>query len=586
MEGTDQVIAVDAFCVGDWYPGFAPAAYRPPFAVDAMRRFDRTDGDRFWLLDFHWPRGFTPLGLVAGEDAFNWGAQVAAETLPLPAGRGITLRLAGTHPYASSIAVESPREVRARSARFRRAQAAFVPGFRSLWHERVAELDAAWDYLAGVDLGGLSRAGLATYLREARAFHRRALEIHFEVMYPLLAQHLEFGRVCADVGVEPDEAAALLHGEDTVVLRTDRALFRLAERARELGVAPLFAATPAEGLAAALATAGGTAAAWWSGFEDFLRVYGQRTEGSFDVALPSWAEDPTPALGTVKTLLRMARPHDVDAARTAATQAREATLDAVRTRLVPDRRAEFETALAAARTANFVWWQDEHNPVIDLRIALPMRWAARAVAAAVGAARPDDTVFLFWSELLAVADGTVPYGRLCGLVEERRQYFEYWRDRRPAMPRVLGRLADAVRDPILVEVFGLSRKFLDAAGAAGTPVGPTPDVFTLEGMAVARGVGRGPARVLTDADRLHEVVPGEVLVCESTSPNWTPAFAKLAGCVCDGGGMLSHAAIVGREYGVPTVTACGRATELIRDGDDVEVDGGSGTVTVRRRVNS
>jgi len=73
-----------------------------------------------------------------------------------------------------------------------------------------------------------------------------------------------------------------------------------------------------------------------------------------------------------------------------------------------------------------------------------------------------------------------------------------------------------------------------------------------------------------------------VLVCESTSPNWTPAFAKIAACICDGGGTLSHAAIVGREYRVPTVTGVGVATLLIADGDEVEVNGTSGQVTVLR----
>jgi PEP-utilizing family enzyme len=69
-----------------------------------------------------------------------------------------------------------------------------------------------------------------------------------------------------------------------------------------------------------------------------------------------------------------------------------------------------------------------------------------------------------------------------------------------------------------------------------------------------------------------------------TSPNWTPAFAKIAACVCDGGGTLSHAAIVGREYSVPTVTATGLATVVIADGDEVEVDGTTGWVTVLQRA--
>ena len=81
------------------------------------------------------------------------------------------------------------------------------------------------------------------------------------------------------------------------------------------------------------------------------------------------------------------------------------------------------------------------------------------------------------------------------------------------------------------------------------------------------------------ADELARINPGEILVCESTSPNWTPAFAKIAACVCDGGGMLSHAAIVGREYRVPTVTAVGLATVAIADGDEIEVDGDEATAT-------
>ncbi|WP_432842189.1 PEP-utilizing enzyme [Dactylosporangium sp. CA-092794] len=569
------------FVTEEWYPGFDPAANRAPFAVDALRPFEAGDEDRFWLLDFHWPRGLTPLGLVSGEDAFNWGAQVGAEILPLPAGRGIAQRLAGTHPYASAIPVASARERQARELRADRRLPRFVASFRARWRERVEELDTAWDYLAGVALPALAAPELAGYLREARRFHRRALEIHFEMMYPLLVNHLRFAEVCRDLDIGPDEIAKFLLGDDTRIMRTDRALAELSGQARTAGLAPLFAATEPEDLAGALAAAGGAAAGWLARLDDFLHAHGQRTEGSFDVALPSWIEDPTPVLGTVRTLLRMPAEHDFDAARAAALQERGAALDAARTRLGPGRRRAFDVALASVRAANFAWWQDEHNPVIDLRIALPMRWAARELAARAGAQRPDDTTFLFWPELLAVADGA-PYRPLAGLVEQRRQYFAHWHRRRPDMPKVLGSADGALDDPILVEVFGLSRGFLDAAAGPAAPE-PGPGDLVLRGMAAARGVGRGPARVLTDADGLHRIAPGEILVCESTSPNWTPAFAKIAGCVCDGGGMLSHAAIVGREYGVPTVTACGRATALIRDGDDVVVDGTAGTVAVHRR---
>jgi phosphoenolpyruvate synthase/pyruvate phosphate dikinase len=106
----------------------------------------------------------------------------------------------------------------------------------------------------------------------------------------------------------------------------------------------------------------------------------------------------------------------------------------------------------------------------------------------------------------------------------------------------------------------------------------------LTGVAAAKGTATGIARVLQSTDEMHRLEPGSILVCESTSPTWTPAFGKIAGAVCDGGGMLSHAAIVGREYGVPTVTAVGVATLAIGDGDLIEVDGSAGRVTILKKA--
>jgi phosphoenolpyruvate synthase/pyruvate phosphate dikinase len=86
------------------------------------------------------------------------------------------------------------------------------------------------------------------------------------------------------------------------------------------------------------------------------------------------------------------------------------------------------------------------------------------------------------------------------------------------------------------------------------------------------------------AEDLPALEEDEILVCEATSPNWTPAFALIAGCVCDGGGSLTHAAIVSREYGIPCVVGCSVATSRIGTGDLVEVDGATGTVTILGRA--
>ncbi|GAB2985248.1 PEP-utilizing protein mobile subunit [Amycolatopsis acidiphila] len=574
------IVPVDQFIADGGYPGYTPLGDRADWLVKPSGPFREADEQRFWFLDFHWPQGLTPMGLACVEDVYSWGTQLAAEALPVPIGRGIAHRIAGTHIYAAAIEVTHEAQVAERTRRLRASLPAFVNNFDAIWAARVGEIGAWWDRLWSVDVSSLSRPELGEYLREARRFHRRAFEIHFEVMYPLLINYLGFHRACTGMGIAPGEVAKFLQGYDTKIMETDRTLYTLARKARQAGLREVFVAHAAHDLRGALSRRGGRAASWLTEFDDFLRLYGDRAEGTSDIALPSWAEDPTPPLKMIKSFLRDDADHDFAAARNAAVEEREAAIDAARAGLTSPEQEIFDAGLASCQVANFPWWQDEHNLWIDLRASLPLRWACLRVSDAVGAGRPDDALFLFWPELMAVVDGTTPYDTLRQLVEDRRQYFDHWQQRRPDMPKILGTVPDAVTDPILIEVFGLDRHFLQAVSAGD---GHT-EVRSLTGMPAAGGVARGIARVLFDAAGLHRVQRGDVLVCESTSPNWTPAFGKVAACVCDGGGSLSHAAIVGREYRIPTVTAVGVATTVIQDGDEIEVDGTRGVVTVLRRA--
>lgn len=85
------IVPVDEFVTDEWYPGFKPAFEHAPYYVEPFRTFTKEDEKRFWFLDFHWPRGLTPLGLIWNEDGYNWGTQFAAENLPLPPGRGLVV---------------------------------------------------------------------------------------------------------------------------------------------------------------------------------------------------------------------------------------------------------------------------------------------------------------------------------------------------------------------------------------------------------------------------------------------------------------------------------------------------------------
>lgn len=100
----------------------------------------------------------------------------------------------------------------------------------------------------------------------------------------------------------------------------------------------------------------------------------------------------------------------------------------------------------------------------------------------------------------------------------------------------------------------------------------------LSGLGSAPGVGSGQVRIVSDLAHGDELQEGEVLVAHMTAPDWVPLMRKAAGVITDSGGMTCHAAIVSRELGIPCVVGTGEATSLLRDGQEVTIDAGSGRV--------
>ncbi len=110
------------------------------------------------------------------------------------------------------------------------------------------------------------------------------------------------------------------------------------------------------------------------------------------------------------------------------------------------------------------------------------------------------------------------------------------------------------------------------------------DISELKGFASSAGTAEGPARVLKLLEDVVKLQPGEIMVAPCTNPSWAPVFTKIKAAVTDIGGLTSHAAIVSREYGLPSVTGTGLATSVIKTGDIIKVDGSAGTVTIVKRA--
>ncbi|MCB8946155.1 MAG: hypothetical protein H6658_20615, partial [Ardenticatenaceae bacterium] len=109
---------------------------------------------------------------------------------------------------------------------------------------------------------------------------------------------------------------------------------------------------------------------------------------------------------------------------------------------------------------------------------------------------------------------------------------------------------------------------------------PASVAQVVRGQAASAGVRQGRARLihtLADAGKLQ---PGEVLITKAATPPWTPLFGVATAVVTDTGGILSHCAVIAREYGIPAVVGTGQATHIFRTGQLLEVNGTTGTVRI------
>jgi phosphohistidine swiveling domain-containing protein len=173
----------------------------------------------------------------------------------------------------------------------------------------------------------------------------------------------------------------------------------------------------------------------------------------------------------------------------------------------------------------------------------------------------EDVYFLDTADVRAALTGTAR--DLRAIAEANRRGFERELGRR-SVPRILVSDGETVYGP------------------TSRPVAENADV--LVGTPLSPGIHEGLVRVL-DSPVRAELCPGEVLVAASTDPGWTPLFLLAGALVMEVGGVVSHGAVVAREYGIPAVAGIADSTVRLRTGQRVRVDGGSGTVTLLERAS-
>jgi len=566
----------DQLHIVEWVPG------------KAYRKEDQT---RLW---FHDSLHNNPPSSPMGASVYHWprGTKVASEWFSFPYSRGFDYVLYDGRIYPGVIPITDPEEIKDREVIFGDKLKKALDSWPEFYAEGVKEWTNMLSYLRGMDKRTLPLDRLLIVLRDAVKISKRSWELHFIYMYPSIFAYMTFEAVCKEYNIPEKEMRIFLQGFETKMFELDRAMWRLADIAREMNLTVLF--DKAEKAAASKHVNEQKAAVvkqilcetemgkvWWDQFEKLLEKFGRRSTASlFDPAYKTWNEDPYPVLSTIKTYIQKGG-FDYEEHTKKIIGERDKFIEETIARIPDYDRERFKQALLHAQYS--YPFNEDHNYYVEQWTYSELRYViqecGRRLVKFGMLKEKDDIFFLTVSELEEILEDVVldeKIGVQEHLASVRHMVYgrkEVWKDlHKVKAPPFIGTIPEErVDDPVFIKIWGMTDEVIKGNALTKDRV-----EGRFEGFPGAPGVVEGVARVIFGYD--------EILVAPFTTPAWTPLFSKIKGVVTDSGGMLAHAAICAREYNIPavvgTITRGARVTDFVKTGQKIRIDGTNGVAEV------
>ena len=576
----------------------------PYYAVFDEHRRD-TDEQRFWFWNsMHFPTPHPAFDVICIDSPYQAVGSWQNRVFAVPPAMGIDYRIVNGYVYISSNPVTDPDKIAERAGYFQRRAGHYYQNWPELygkWRTKMEALIAELEALRIPDLPEYEDEEVALEDGRNTAFYEvldaygRLLRLgdlmwqhHFEFLLLGYGAYATFAELCkTHLPDIPDQhIAQMVAGIDVLLFRPDAELRRLAARAIELGVDDAFVEgrTPAE-IEAELG-AGDAGRAWLADLEATKQPwFNMATGDGLTHDFHSWLDDPSIPFASITGHIAAQRTGARSVRPTEEIERERDRLDEAYGALLPEEvRGPWRDLLALSKTV--FPYVEEHKFYCDYWFLT--RWWNRvrefgALMARHGFLEDGEDIFQMTRHevataldelLLTWATGGRPLGpqHWPPIVARRKQLLERLAHWTP--PPAIGVAPAEITDPMTIMLWGVTTERVQEwarqhdGGAE------------LRGAAASPGTIEGIARVVRGVNEIADIREGEILVCGSTSPAWAPIFSKIKGTVTDVGGVMSHAAIVCREYGLPAVVGTGRATTLIHTGQRIRVDGTAGVVAI------
>lgn len=493
--------------------------------------------------------------------------------------------------YWSFLIERDEKKIKEREGKFKEALKPFLENFDGIWQKNKQELLDMYEELKKFNPAKATNIDFIHFAWDLERAVLREWEIHFLGMQSSYSAWILLEKECKERFGIDDKVADfqdMLRGFDNEIYKIDRELWVLAKTAVDMGLSKIFKAKTAEEIIPAMEESN-KGKEWRAKFKEFLQVRGWRSTSATDFIAPYWLEAPSAPIKKIKEYIESGeaekKEYALDEKRKELSVKREAAVKKMLDRVPNAEKASFKSLINLAQQA--AGYSEEHDLYCEMTIIAVCRWGYLAIGKWLYEQgcidRPDDIFMMNTPEIES-----------CVLVPSKTDMRWITRRRRAEWEALTDRFVKEgeFRAPIYTDRAGI----MEAVGLDLIPsfdpiaikivVGDMPTVSAEEigadivGICGCPGVAEGVARVIMDCKDLGQLKAGDILVCPGTSPEWTIAFGLAAAVVGDRGGTLSHTAIIGREYGLPTIVNTFVACEKIKSGQRIRVDGAKGAIFI------
>jgi pyruvate,water dikinase len=547
----------------------------PGFEFD--EEIDLSELHSFFYSGQHSIPRLTTMGSWFFNRYASYGIQYAAEKQSLPKYKGFCERDFNGMSYVALRIVRDEGEIEKRTVKFQEALEPWIEDFDGIWNGYKNELTTIYDRLKSFDVDKASNIDLLKHLWDLISMYRRMWEIHFLGMNVSFSAIVFLEQAVEGFGLtsQSPEFQNLFRGFDNKAFQVDRELWKLGRKAIDNRLSDVIMNnSPNEVLGKLEESDAGKE--WLKSLQDFLEVDGWRMVRLIDLNEPYWLEDPSTVIAPIRGFIKKGGEFNLDEVRVKLSEDREKAKAELIAKVPDDKKEWFEALIELGSKASI--YSEEHDLYCELSAHALLRRGLMAMGRRLAQAgtidNPDDILFLNPDEVERVLPSP-EFHKMQHITNRRRSYWEankyevgpmVYTDR-TNLEEAVGMDLIPSADPIMIKII----------------VGEMPNVrpelkADMFGACGAPGVAEGPARVIMDYHQLEEVEKGDILVCPGTNPAWSSAFGLVNAIVTDRGGTLSHAAIVGREYGLPTLINTLEATSKIKTGQRIKVDATQGAL--------